>query len=69
MDIPFKIDLEKVYSVDEISQTIRLERQTVIKEIKSGKIPAYKFGTRMYRIVGSDLMKYLENCFVEGNKK
>ena len=65
MDITFKIDFEKIYTVDEISDAIRLERQTVIKEIKAGKIPAYKLASRMYRVMGSDLMKYLENCFVE----
>jgi len=62
------IDVNKIYSVDEVSEIIRLERQTVIKEIKSGKIKAYKFATRLYRIYGYDLEQYLENCRV-GVKK
>jgi excisionase family DNA binding protein len=61
----FNIDPDKIYMIDEIADILRFSRQTITKEIRSGKLSSVKLGDRTYRVMGSHLLKYLDERFLE----
>lgn len=51
--------MTEFYTVEEVSQMLRLTKKTIWKYIHEGKLPASKFGY-MYRISGKDLEDFVE---------
>jgi excisionase family DNA binding protein len=53
----------KIYTVPEICELLGFHRDTVIKLIKNGNLPAFRCGTgkkSQYRIIGKNLINYME---------
>lgn len=50
----------EIMSVKEVSELLKVSRQTINTLISNGKLPAYKIG-RVYRIKKEDLLEYLKN--------
>lgn len=55
-----RIMKEKLLSVNDIIETLKVSKLTIYRYIKAGKLPAYKIG-RDYRIKQKDFEKLLEN--------
>ena len=55
---------EKMLTVEEVAQRMRVNEKTVRTWIASGELPAFPIGKRGYRISESDL-----HVFVEARKK
>lgn len=55
-----RIMKEKLLSVNDIIETLKVSKLTIYRYIKSGKLPAYKVG-RDYRIKENDFKKLLES--------
>ena len=47
------------YTVDEVSEKLKLNPETVRNFIRRGELEAYKFG-KTYRIDGEDLERFLQ---------
>lgn len=52
--------MDKVYTVPEVAQLLKLKGSTVRKYIYDKELPAFKVG-REYRILESDLKKFIKN--------
>jgi len=51
METPFDIDPKKIYTVEEVADILKFERQTILKNIKTRHLSAYRLrGGRVYRI-------------------
>ena len=50
----------EVLTTEEVRGYLRISRDTLMREIKSGRLKARKIGRR-YRILGDDLQAYLDN--------
>jgi len=48
-------------TVDEVATVLKINRQTVYRLVKSGKLPAYKVAS-VIRIEESTVADYLEGC-------
>ena len=53
-------ELEKTYSVKELSGILKLSTNSVYAAIKSGKLEAYKVGIS-YRVTPKQLEKYIKS--------
>jgi len=51
---------EKVYTVQEVAQQLRVSEKTVRTWIDQGDLPAFSIGKRGYRISESDLLAFIE---------
>lgn len=51
--------IEKLYSIDEISEILALSKQTIVRLVKKGEIPAAKIG-HVWRFKESDINKVIE---------
>ena len=51
---------EKVYTVQEIAEQLRVSEKTVLNWIKQRDLPAFPIGKRGYRIRESDLLAFIE---------
>ncbi|MDP8978784.1 MAG: helix-turn-helix domain-containing protein [Actinomycetota bacterium] len=49
---------ERLWTVGEVAEHMRVSDMTVYRLIRSGRLPALKVG-RAYRVTGSDLAAYL----------
>jgi hypothetical protein len=65
METPFNIDPNKIYDIGEIADILRFSRQTITKDIRTGKISSFKLGDRTYRVMGLHLIDYLNKRFME----
>jgi excisionase family DNA binding protein len=52
-------DLDQVMTVDQVAAYLQLNRLTVYRYVREGRIPAAKIG-KLYRILRADLDRYLE---------
>jgi excisionase family DNA binding protein len=68
-NIPFNVNPSKVYTVNEVADIIRMSKQTVTREIREGNISSYKLGDRTYRVMGNDLISYLNTRHFEADTK
>jgi len=41
--------MERLMTVDEVAQYLRLNREVVLRKARKGELPAVKLGTRTYR--------------------
>jgi excisionase family DNA binding protein len=51
---------DKMYTVQEIAQQLRVSERTVRNWIESGELRAFAIGKRGYRIAESDLLAFIE---------
>lgn len=51
---------EKLLTINEITEILKVSKLTIYRYIKAGKLPAYKVG-RDYRIKEKDFNQLLEN--------
>jgi excisionase family DNA binding protein len=54
---------EEALTIDEVAERLRLHRRTVERLVRSGRLPAGKFG-RVWRVAGSTLDKVLRGELV-----
>ncbi len=51
--------MEKLLTVDEVAEYIRLNRETVLRKARKGEIPAIKMGYRSYRFYKDQIDAWL----------
>ncbi len=51
--------MEKLLTVDEVAEYIRLNRETVLRKVRKGEIPAIKIGYRSYRFYKDQIDAWL----------
>ena len=51
--------VEQIYTTEQIAQILQIHPLTVLKYIREGKLRGIKLG-RIYRILESDLQKFLD---------
>lgn len=51
--------MEKLLTVDEVAEYIRLNRETVLRKARKGEIPAIKMGYRSYRFYKDQIDDWL----------
>jgi excisionase family DNA binding protein len=51
--------MEKLMTVDEVAQYLRLNREVVLRKVRKGEIPAVKVGTRTYRFYREQIDEWL----------
>jgi len=52
--------MEKLLTVDEVAEYIRLNRETVLRKARKGEIPAIKMGYRSYRFYRDEIDAWLK---------
>ena len=52
--------MEKLLTVDEVAEYIRLNRETVLRKARKGEIPAIKMGYRSYRFYKDQIDTWLK---------
>ena len=52
--------MEKLLTVDEVAEYIRLNRETVLRKARKGEIPAIKMGYRSYRFYKDQIDAWLK---------
>ena len=55
---------EKIYTLQEVADYLKVTRQTIYNYVQSGKLKANKIGTQQYRVTEKDLQ-----AFLTGGKK
>lgn len=55
-------ETKNIYTLQEVADTLRLTRQTIYNNVKSGRIKAAKFG-KAYRVTKEELDRVLQNGF------
>ena len=53
--------MERLMTVDEVAQYLRLNREVVLRKARKGEIPAVKVGTRTYRFYKEQLDEWLKS--------
>ncbi|MCL0046633.1 helix-turn-helix domain-containing protein [Dehalococcoidales bacterium] len=61
--------IEKLLTVDEVAQYIRLNRETVLRKARKGEIPAIKIGYRSYRFSKDQIDAWLREKTTEAKTK
>lgn len=56
------INPTSVYSKAETLVLLNIKRKLFERLIKEGKLPSTKLGTRLYRFLGSDIIKFLQEA-------
>ncbi len=51
---------EKMYTVQEVAQQLRVSERTVRNWIEQDELPAFTIGKRGYRIAESDLLAFID---------
>ncbi len=59
MSVAIMAKQEKIYTIDEIAELLKLDRKTVKLLIESGDLGAF-YVRRQYRILQSDLDEYID---------
>ena len=57
---------ERVFTVQEVAQQLRVSDKTVRTWIERGELPAFPVGVRGYRIRESDLLAFIERRTKQG---
>lgn len=50
---------EKIYTLQEVADYLKVTRQTIYNYVKTGKLKANKLGTQQYRVAEKDLQNFL----------
>ena len=62
------IDEDRLWTVAEVAEHMRVSNMTVYRLIKGGELPAIRVG-KNYRIRGLDLVRYIEASSTHGWRK
>lgn len=54
-------DYPDIMTIREAMEVLGISRNTIYEYIRSGTIPAFKLGTKIWRIKKSDLITYVNN--------
>ncbi len=52
--------MDKLLTVDEVAEYLRLNRETVLRKARKGEIPAIKIGYRSYRFYKEQIDEWLK---------
>ncbi len=52
--------MDKLLTVDEVAEYLRLNRETVLRKARKGEIPAIKMGYRSYRFQRNQIDEWLK---------
>jgi len=52
--------IDKLLTVDEVAEYLRLNRETVLRKARKGEIPAIKLGYRSYRFYKDQIDEWLK---------
>ena len=63
------MDSEKLLTVDEVAEILRVSPSTVYRRIQAGELPAVKLGHRQVRIKQEDLDAYIEAHRIEPDRR
>jgi excisionase family DNA binding protein len=55
--LPEATEIGKVYTTEEVAQLLKVTARTVQEWIRTGKLPAVRYG-RLYRVRADDLAKF-----------
>lgn len=53
--------MERLMTVDEVAEYLRLNREVVLRKARKGEIPAVKVGTRTYRFYREQIDEWLKS--------
>jgi len=53
--------MEKLMTVDQVAEYLRLSRQVVLRKARKGEIPAVKVGSRSYRFYKEQIDEWLRS--------
>ncbi len=53
--------MEKLMTVDEVAEYLRLNREVVLRKARKGEIPAVKVGSRSYRFYKEQIDEWLRS--------
>jgi len=56
--------LREFLTIDEVARELRVNRRTVMRWIRSGKLPALQVG-RNYRILKTDYQEFLKSQYLQ----
>lgn len=59
MDETWKVNMEKLLSIEDVAEILGLEYKSIYRLIRSGELPAARIG-RVYRVSKADLAAFLE---------
>jgi len=60
--------LGKLYSIDEVSNMLKVDRKTVDRWVKENKLTAMKLGGTLWRIREKDLNYFILQALEEGRR-
>ena len=60
--LPRKLKATSLLTPQEVADRLRLRRSTVWRYIRDGKIKAFMFNKRTYRVLEKDLNQFLRRC-------
>ncbi|MCD6358931.1 MAG: helix-turn-helix domain-containing protein [Dehalococcoidia bacterium] len=52
--------MEKLMTVDEVAEYLRLNRETIVRKARKGELPSIKVGYRTYRFHRDQIDEYLK---------
>lgn len=58
----WKINPSAWYSTPQVASLLGVDRAVIARAIDLGDLPAYRFGTRAYRVLGSDLDAWIRRA-------
>lgn len=60
--------INNLLSPQEVADQIGCSKETILRRIRTGRLSAYKLGSRTYKISQSQIDEFLENSEMETNK-
>jgi excisionase family DNA binding protein len=60
--------INNLLSPQEVADQIGCSKETILRRIRTGKLSAYKLGSRTYKISQSQIDEFLKNSEMETNK-
>lgn len=55
------VNMEKLYTLNEVAELLSYSTQTIRRMIKSGKLKVVKFNKRVYRIEEREIKRFLKS--------
>lgn len=61
--------MEKLMTVDDVAEYLRLNREVVLRKARKGEIPAVKVGTKTYRFYKEQIDEWLKSKSISVSSK
>ncbi|OYO12061.1 hypothetical protein CGZ98_07680 [Enemella evansiae] len=58
----WSVDPSRWYTTPQVAALLGVDRAVIARAIEDGHLPAYRFGQRMYRVLGSDLDEWIRRA-------